>query len=142
MVRRIVQHMVLLILLAVVVAPVFAQGASRMWYRGPWDGWVEVKNTPAPGYYYHPSPSLYPLNEAAWGQPIPCQWCGHSHYPGLDVCPYCGQKCNKSGNGENPRTVYSPYQLPGQYWLKEQPHFRFASPMRLGPYQKYAQPYD
>lgn len=142
MVRHFVQMM---LVLAVAATAACAQGTpQRMWYRGPFDGWVEAKTGPQPGYYYQPSPDpVYPLHEQAYGQPIYCQACGHMHYPGQDVCPYCGRKCPAGGNHERPSTVYSPYALPGQYYFEEQPHYRFASPMRLGPpYQKYDRTYD
>ena len=89
-----------------------------------------------------PDPA-YPLNEAAYGQPVPCDKCGHWHYPGQDVCPVCGRQCAGGGSDLDPRTVYSPYRLPGQYYYQEQAHYRFVSPMRLGgTYQKYTRPLD
>jgi hypothetical protein len=142
MLRRIVQMVLLVAVLGGSVA--LAQTSQRMWYRGPFEGWVDTSNRPAYGYYYHPSPdSAYPLNESSYGRPIPCNKCGHMHYPGRDVCPRCGQECTGGGNNLDPRTVYSPYRLPGAYYYEEQPHYRFASPMRLGgTYRKYTRPYD
>ena len=134
-----------LVLLAEVVCavPAVAQGTQRMWYQGPFDGWVDLKSKPAYGYYYHPSaPTAYPLNEAAYGQPIPCEKCGHLHYPGQAVCPFCGAACPAGGNREAKTTVYRPNALPGAYWFEEQPHYRYSAPTRLGwPYQKYIRPY-
>lgn len=143
MVRKVTQ-MVLLAL--VVVGPALAQNTApplRMWYRGPFEGWVDLKAKPDYGYYYQPAPnSAYPLNEQAYGQPIHCDKCGHTHYPGNDVCPYCRQRCPAGGNDENPNTVYTPRPLPGFYYYEKQPHYRFASPMRLGgTYRKYNQPF-
>ena len=124
--------------------PASAQTVQRMWYQGSFDGWVDLKSDPQYGYYYHPSPSpAYPLNEAAYGYPIYCEKCGHYHYPGQDTCPYCGAKCPKGGNTENPNTVYTPRRLPGAYYYEEQPHYRFSSPIRLGgSYMKYTRRYD
>lgn len=148
MVRTIVQILVAstLVVGLAQTSPAQAQNApgQRLWYRGPFDGWVDVKADPQYGYYYHPSPDpAYPLNEASYGQPIACDACGHWHFPGKDACPYCGQHCPAGGNRENPNTVYSQQQLPGAYYYKEQPHYRFVSPMRLGPpYRKYNRPYN
>lgn len=139
--RLFVQMMLGVLVLA---SGAWAQQPQAMWYRGPFDGWVEVRSNPQPGYYYRPSPNTtYPLNESAYGAPLKCGTCGHWHYPGKDVCPYCHRSCPAGGNSLNPNTVYSPAPLPGQYWYKEQPHYRYASPMRLGwPYQKYTERYD
>lgn len=134
----------LILLLALSAGVACAQGTLKMWYRGPFEGWVEVRNNPAPGYYYRPSPdSAYPLNEQAYGTAIPCHKCGHAHYPGASWCPGCGAVCPGGGNREAPNTVYTPRRLPGAYYYKEQPHYRFVSPMRLGgTYQKYTRSYD
>ena len=142
MLTRIAQIM---LLGAVAATPLLAQGnVQRMWYRGSFDGWVEHRDNPAHGYYYSPSPnSAYPLNESAYGQPVPCDKCGHGHYPGQDTCPYCGRECPAGGNDLNPRTVYRSQRLTGAYYYQEQPHYRFASPMRLGgTYKKYDRPFD
>lgn len=141
MVRHVVQTIVVLCVASVACAQTATPG--RMWYRGPFEGWVDTRTTPAPGYYYHPSPdSAYPLNEAAYGEPIRCFECGHAHFPSKDVCPYCRRTCPAGGNNESPRTVYNSRRLPGYYYYEEQPHYRFASPLRLGPYQKYNRPYN
>lgn len=148
MVRVIVQMLVASMLTAALVqaVPAQAQGAApqRMWYRGAFDGWVDLKAAPQYGYYYHPSPEpAYPLNEAAYGQPIACNACGHYHFPGKAVCPYCQQRCPSGGNHENPNTVYTERRMPGQYYYQEQPHYRFTAPMRLEPpYRKYNRLYN
>lgn len=139
MVRLLTQTMLLMLVASV---PLSAQ-TQRMWYRGAFEGWVENRSDPAYGYYYQPSPNTaYPLNESSYGQPIPCASCGHAHFPGDDVCPYCGRECPAGGNDENPSTVYTQRRLPGQYYYNEQPHYRFVSPMRVGgSYRKYTRPY-
>lgn len=143
MVRSIVQTLLAVVLLT---APVLAQNTNpqRMWYRGAFDGWVETRSTPQQGYYYQPSPDpAYPLNEASYGQPLYCNACHHAHFPGKDVCPYCGQRCPAGGNDLNPNTVYTQRRLPGSYYYEEQPHYRFASPLRLnGSYRKYDRPWN
>lgn len=119
-----------------------AQQTRRLWYIGPFEGWVDEKAGPTAGYYYRPAPdSMYPLHESSYGQPVPCPKCGHAHWPGDKACAYCGCICPAGGNKEPETTVYSPYRLPGMYFYEQQPHFRFKSPMRLGPLQKYRYPY-
>jgi len=55
----------------------------------------------------------------------------------------CHQQCPAGGNNLDPNTVYTPRRLPGAYYYKEQPHFRYSSPMRLGgSYQKYDHRWD
>lgn len=142
MVRRLVQMLLVSLALA---TPLLAQNTAqplRMWYRGAFDGWVDVKSKPDYGYYYHPSgDQAYPLNEAAYGQPIYCYKCGHAHYPGQDICPYCHQACPAGGNDENPNTVYSPRRLPGQYYFEKQPHYLFRSAVpQHGNWLKYTRP--
>ncbi|MCE5240567.1 hypothetical protein LLH23_19075 [bacterium] len=141
MLSRIAQTILVVIVAA---GPLFAQTPLRMWYRGGFEGWTELRRDPAPGWYYTPSQnSAYPLNESAYGQPVPCAKCGHTHYPGQDVCPYCGDRCAAGGNDLDPDTVYTQRRLPGQYWYEKQPHYRFSAPMRLrGTYLKYKWPYD
>lgn len=141
MLRPLVQTLVVLCVAGAACAQTAAP--DRMWYRGPFDGWVETRTTPQAGYYYQPSPnSAYPLNESAYGQPLYCTACGHAHFPGKDVCPYCGRQCPAGGNTLDSRTVYTEQRLPGAYYFKEQPHYRFVSPMRLGGFQQYTRSYD
>ncbi|MEI6500799.1 MAG: hypothetical protein WCP21_07200 [Armatimonadota bacterium] len=146
MVRVIVQMLVTSMLVAAVVqaVPADAQNApaQRMWYRGAFDGWVDLKAVPQYGYYYHPSPdSAYPLNEAAYGQPIACNACGHYHFPGKSVCPHCHQRCPAGGNYENPNTVYTQRMMPGAYYYQEQPHYTFGWQMGVNnPLRKYNRP--
>lgn len=126
-------------LLVLLTLPVWAQSTQRYWYRGLWDGWVEVKQAPASGYYYRPCPDpAIPLNEAAYGQPIPCPKCGHSHWAGESRCAVCGGQCTAGGNREPESTVYTSRRLPGMYFYEQQPHFNWASPIRVGAdYQRY-----
>ena len=139
--RRITQIVLLVAVVSCSVA--LAQTPQRLWYRGPFDGWVDNSTGPASGYYYHPSPDpTYPLHEAAYGQPVPCEKCGHMHYPGQAICPYCGQQCSGGGNDLDPSTVYTPQRLPGQYWFKEQPHYGFVSPLPSGMVLKYRSRWD
>jgi len=132
------------LLVLIVSLPAFAQTQQKMWYRGAFEGWVVVKDNPAPGAYYRPSPNpTVPLNEASYGQPIPCVKCGHYHYAGDDVCPFCHRVCPRGGNNEPANTVYSPRRLPGQYWYEQQPHYRYSTPVRAGdPYVKYRDRWD
>lgn len=140
MLRALVQ--MALVALVVSAVPAAAQ-TQRMWYRGAFDGWVETRNDPQPGYYYRPSPDpIYPLNEQSYGQPIPCDKCGHSHFASQAVCPVCGKECPRGGNDVPEGTVYTQRRIPGYYYYEEQPHYRFASPMRLGGFQKYNRPYQ
>jgi hypothetical protein len=129
MLRRISQ---IILLAAVTASPLLAQTTTRMWYRGPFDGWVDVRNDPAPGYYYSPSPNpMVPLHESSYGQPIPCAHCGYYYYPGQDVCPFCGERCPAGADRLSTNTVYSPRQLPGQYYFEEQPHYLFPGALGL-----------
>jgi hypothetical protein len=141
MLSRIVQSVLLTTVLA---SPLLAQAPLRMWYRGSFDGWAELRSDPAYGWYYTPAPnSAYPLNEQAYGRPVPCAKCGHMHYPGQEVCPVCHQRCPAGGNDLNPNTVYTQRRLPGQYYYQRQPHYQFPAPIRLGgTYLKYKQPFD
>jgi hypothetical protein len=132
-----------ILVLTVVSSPLLAQSPLRMWYRGSFDGWAELRSDPAHGWYYTPSAnSAYPLNESSYGQPVPCAKCGHMHYPGHDVCPVCRERCPAGGNNLDSRTVYTQRRLPGQYYYEQQPHYRYSAPMRLGgTYLKYDWPY-
>lgn len=119
-----------------------AYGEDPLWYRGFFDGAMQVEgNGPAPGYHYTPSSgSTYPLNEWQYSAALPCDSCGHYHRANA-YCPYCGRVC--SGNGSHVRSddVYQPYgMLPGAYFYERQPHFNFRSPINAGwPFLKYDQ---
>ena len=117
----------------------------RMWYRGYFEGPVTVRNSPQPGYYYQPSPNTTrPLFEESYGYPMICAHCGAYYYPGETRCPHCGAKLPGKGQGVDSKTVYSPYRMPGQYYYKEQPHYRAMTATRnLGPrYMRYRQRWD
>jgi hypothetical protein len=142
MTTRIAQMVLLVALLTSSLAMAQTKNPARMWYRGAFDGWVTTQASPAYGHYYRPCPNpAYPLNEAQYGQPVPCAQCGHVHYPGQDICPYCGQTCAAGGNNLDPNTVYTQRRLPGQYWYKEQPHYRTSIGLG-GTYQKYTHRLD
>jgi len=116
-----------------------------MWYRGYFEGPVDVRTQPQPGYYYHPSPdTTMPLFEQSYGYPLICQHCGAYYYPGQVRCPYCEANLPGRAQGVDSKTVYSPYQMPGQYYYKEQPHYRTLTATRnLGPrIIRYQHPWD
>ena len=139
-----VWSVVTLLGVSVAASLVSAQESPRLWYRGGFEGWVVQKTDPARGFYYRPSQhTAYPLNEAAYGQPIPCAKCGHAHWPGETACADCGCRCPAGGNREAKTTVYTPYSLPGMYFYEKQPHYRYSAPMRgEWLYRKYTQPLD
>lgn len=136
MLSRIAQ---MILVAAVTASPLFAQAPLRMWYQGSFNGWTELRSNPAYGWYYTPDANpAYPLNESAYGQPVPCAKCGHAHNPGQEVCPFCGATCPAGGNHLSPNTVYTQRRLPGQYYYKQQPRVHSSAPIRLGgTYLKY-----
>lgn len=120
-----------------------AAEGTVLWYRGYFDGWVTIRTDGAcPGYYYHPSrPTAYPLNEAQYSFPLPCDVCGMQHASGA-VSPITGKVCPGKGSHFDPDLVYRPfgYQLPGQYWTDKQNHFTWRSPIGFNaPFMKYDQ---
>jgi hypothetical protein len=139
MLRRIPQ---IILLAAIATSPLLAQNTSRMWYRGAFDGWMNVRNDPTPGYYYSPSPNaMVPLHESSYGQPLPCPYCRGYYTPGQTYCAFCGQQLPADAQKLSPNTVYSPYQLPGQYYYQEQPHYRFTAPLGpRNPLLRYSRP--
>ena len=131
---------------------VLALGASmglcegrRMWYRGYFEGPVTARNNPQPGYYYQPSPdATRPLFEESHGYPMICEHCRAYYYPGETRCPRCDGKLPGKKQGVDSKTVYSPYQMPGQYYYKEQPHYSAITATRnLGSrYMRYRYRWD
>ncbi len=141
---RIKLPIVIIISGAVILAAVGPLAASSdqgyLWYRGYFDGKVEVKGSgPTPGYHYYPSPdATVPLLEYRYSYPLPCDKCGHYHkHDGY--CPVCKKKCDGSGTHVTSEHVYRPYDLlPGAYYYKRQPHYNFSTPINVGwPYVKY-----
>ncbi len=117
----------------------------QMWYRGYFEGPVTVRNNPQPGYYYQPSPdTARPLFEESYGYPMICAQCRAYYRPGETQCTHCGAKLPGKQQGVDSKTVYSPYQMPGQYYYKEQPHYRAITATRnLGSrYMRYQQRWD
>lgn len=121
-----------------------ASDDSHMWYRGYFEGPVQARNTPQPGYYYQPSPNTTrPLHEKSHTYPLICPNCGSYYYPGTDACRRCNHDLPGRAQGVGRDTVYAPDRLPGQYWYKEQPHRRFLTAPRLSPYyQRYQNRWD
>ncbi|MGD9498493.1 MAG: hypothetical protein AB7Y46_19520 [Armatimonadota bacterium] len=97
----------------------YAQGTISMYFIGPFEGDVTVKDyqTPGPpGYYYHPEPTRYPSSAQYYDHPVRCDGCGHWRELGK-ACPVCGKQPAQNERLEARRgTVYSPYAIPGQYW--------------------------
>ena len=116
----------------------FAQGTAQMWYIGPFQGPVTIKDgqTPGtPGYYYHPQATQGPTFSERYDHPIRCGQCGHWRDMGAN-CPWCGSAANRYEQSQARQgAVYSPRPIPGQYWNKR--------PMRstTGPKQGIGWPY-
>jgi hypothetical protein len=96
-----------------------AQGSTSMWYIGPFEGEVTVKDgqTPGqPGYYYRPQATEYPTFAERYDHPVRCGRCGLWRDLG-DACPRCGLAADPYERSQARQgTVYSPYPIPGQYW--------------------------
>jgi len=97
----------------------FAQGRETMWYIGPFEGEVTVKDgqTPGtPGYYYHPEATEYPTFSQCYDHPVRCMRCGHWRDMGA-TCQWCGVQADRYEQSQARRgAVYSPRPIPGQYW--------------------------
>lgn len=97
----------------------FGQGTARMWYIGPFEGEVIVKDgqTPGrPGYYYHPEATEYPTFSERYDHPVRCVNCGHWRELGA-ACEWCGCQADRYEQSQARQgAVYSPYPIPGQYW--------------------------
>ena len=125
-------------------AAAFADG-SRMWYRGYFEGPVDTRTNPQPGYYYHPSPNTtMPLFERSHTYPLICPRCRAYYYPGEASCDNCHSKLPGRAQGVDDRTVYRPYRLPGQYYYEEQPHYTYPTASKnIGPgYIRYNNRWD
>ncbi len=100
---------------------VFAQGTQSMYFIGPFEGEVTIKDyrTPGPpGYYYHPDPSPYPSYARCYDHPVRCSACGYWRDLGKP-CMICGARPDRREVQEARRgTVYSPRPIPGQYWYE------------------------
>ena len=71
---------------------------TRMWYRGHFEGPVDVRNRPQPGYYYRPSPNTtMPLFEQSYSYPLICSHCGAYYYPGKRCARTVMQSCPAGG---------------------------------------------
>ncbi|MEA3402074.1 MAG: hypothetical protein U9R79_12630 [Armatimonadota bacterium] len=103
-------------------ATALAQGTQHMYYIGPFEGEVTVKDgqTPGPpGYYYRPEPSETPTFTERYEHPVRCAVCGHWRDLG-ERCPFCGHQPARYERSQARRgSLYSPYALPGQYWYRE-----------------------
>lgn len=133
------------ILICLLAGSAWAQRDLRMWYRGYFEGPVTVRNQPQPGYYYQPAPNTsMPLFEHRHGYPMICPTCRAYFQPGTSTCVRCQANLPGRRQGVDGNTVYSPYQLPGQYWYQEQPHYNALTATRnLGPrYLRYRYPWD
>jgi hypothetical protein len=131
---------VALVAAAVVFAAgaVFAQGTESMWYIGPFEGEVTVKDgqTPGPpGYYYRPEATEYPTFSERYDHPVRCRKCYRWRDMG-ERCDWCGLPADRYEQSQARRgAVYSPRPIPGQYY--------YDRPMRstTGPKHKMGWPY-
>ena len=120
------------------VVPAFAQGSTQMWYIGPFEGDVTVKDwqTPGrPGYYYQPMPSETPTFAERYDQPVRCVKCGNWRGLGM-TCRWCGLPADPYEQSQARQgAIYSPRPIPGQYW--------YDKPMRstTGPKHGMGWPY-
>lgn len=99
----------------------FAQGTTTMYFIGPFEGEVMVKDyrTPGPpGWYYYPVEGRYPSQARCYEHPVRCSVCGHWRELGHE-CPVCGAQPDPQERAQARRgAVYSPYPIPGQYWYR------------------------
>ena len=106
-------------LMVLAAGAVFAQGTTNMWYIGPFEGEVTVKDGQTPGragYYYHPEATQYPTFAERYDHPVRCAKCGHWRDLG-GACEWCGRPADRCEQSQARRgAVYSPYPMPGQYW--------------------------
>lgn len=113
---------------------------DSLWYRGLFDGKVEILDEGIGLYQYTPSrPSAYPLREQRYSI-TSYYWWGR---PRSRIVTYQKSKSDdeeKTDSKGKDHKVYTLYPLPGQYWYKRQPHFNFRTPITIGwPYLKYDQ---
>lgn len=123
------------VIMAVCASAALAQGALRMYYIGPFEGNVTVKDyrTPGPpGYYYYPEDGRYPSYAQCYDHPVRCTVCGHWRELG-ERCPVCGARPSPQELAEaRAGAVYSPRPIPGQYWY-EKPMRSMTNPrVRIG----------
>lgn len=115
-----------------------AQGTATMWYMGPFEGEVTIKDGQTqgrPGYYYHPQPTETPTFAERLERPVRCTTCGLWRDLGA-TCVRCGQAADRYEQSQARRgAIYTPRALPGQYWF-EQPR-----PVTTGPKQRIGWPF-
>lgn len=116
--------------LVLTMGVVFAQGSATMWYNGPFEGNVTIKDgqTPGtPGYYYQPQATEYPTFAERFDRPVRCVKCARWREMGT-TCGRCGLPADRYEQSQAQRgAIYSPYAIPGQYWY-EQPRRSTTGP--------------
>ena len=122
--------------------PCEARAEDNLWYRGLFDGEVEISDEGIGLYKYSPARlSIYPLHQQRYSLTSYFQWRRPQRTVTCRPKPKeeAGDKTNAR---DKDKTVYTLYPLPGQYWYKRQPHFNFRTPITVGwPYVKYDQRY-
>lgn len=116
------------------IAPACAQGTTRQWYIGPFEGEVVIKDAQTrgtPGYYYYPQTTQYPTFAERYDHPVRCEACGRWRELG-HACEYCGRAANSYDRRSAQRgAIYSPYAMPGQYWY-DKPQRNLIPKIHLG----------
>lgn len=106
-------------IMAVTASAALAQGTLSMYFIGPFEGDVTIKDyrTPGPpGYYYHPEEGRYPSYAECYNHPVRCAICGHRHDLGRS-CAVCGAVPSPQEQAQaRSGAIYSPRPIPGQYW--------------------------
>ncbi len=99
-----------------------AQGTTSMWYIGPFEGEVTVKDGQTPGragYYYRPQATQTPTFAERYDHPVRCTDCRRWRDLGRE-CAWCGQQADRYERSQARRgAIYSPRPLPGQYWYQQ-----------------------
>ena len=108
----------------------FAQGTTTMWYVGPIEGEVTIKDCQTPGrsgYYYKPQPTRTPTFGERLDRPVRCVNCAQWRSIGT-TCQRCGQAADRFEQSQARQgAIYTPRALPGQYWY-EQPRRTTTGP--------------
>ncbi len=112
-------RMTIIVFMLLTATAAFAQGTVNMWYRGPIEGEVTIKDgqTPGrPGYYYRPQPTRTPTFGERLGQPVRCTTCYRWRDLG-ETCRNCSTEADSYERSQARRgAIYTRRALPGQYW--------------------------
>jgi len=135
--RTIVALLVVGVIALTLMKSGLANADDSLWYRGLFDGVVEINRAGLRGYEYTPERgSLYRLHRPRHFRTTRCWSLGPFRYCETKEVINDADETKKTGEDNN-KKVHTLYPLPGQYWYKKPQSYSLTRGRSLPPLLRY-----